>query len=98
MAGHDFGHDFLLHKTPRQIACRALIIREKVFNGVVIQRGHAVRLHEYASLTGRHAKTTPLAPRDVEHSMCSTSSAVFRSLRERSDRSLTTLRRRLFLS
>ena len=43
MAGHDFGHDFLLHKTPRPIACRALVVREEVFDGVVIQRTHTVR-------------------------------------------------------
>ena len=39
MAGHDLGHDFLLHKTPRPIACRALVVGEEFFNGVVIQRG-----------------------------------------------------------
>src|SRR5947208_3859810 len=45
MAGHDLGHDFLLYKTPRPITRRALVISEKVFTRVVIQRCHAVWLH-----------------------------------------------------
>jgi len=35
---HDLGHDFVPHKTPRPIACRAFILREKFFDCVVIQR------------------------------------------------------------
>src|SRR5439155_24816708 len=42
MARHDLRHDFLLHKTPRPIAHRTFVIREEVFDGVVIERGHAV--------------------------------------------------------
>jgi hypothetical protein len=34
---HDLGHDFLLDKTPRPIACGALLVREELFDGVVIQ-------------------------------------------------------------
>ena len=37
MAGHDLGHDFLLHKTPRPIARGAFFIGEKFFDIVVIQ-------------------------------------------------------------
>jgi hypothetical protein len=44
MAGHDLMQDFLLHKTPRPIARRALVVGKEVFNPVVIQRGHAVRV------------------------------------------------------
>jgi hypothetical protein len=29
---HDLGQDFLLDKTPRPIACRALVFREKLFD------------------------------------------------------------------
>src|SRR5438094_5636968 len=39
MTGHDFLHHFPLHKPPRPIAGRALFVREKLFNSVVIQRG-----------------------------------------------------------
>src|SRR5438876_3194886 len=42
MAGNDLGHDFLLHKTPHLIARRALVVREEFFDGVVIERGHAI--------------------------------------------------------
>src|SRR2546423_11979240 len=42
MTGHDFLHHLLLHKSPRPIARHALLIRKKLFNGVVIQRGHVV--------------------------------------------------------
>ena len=38
MAGHDLLHDFLLYKTPRPIARRTLLIREEVFDGIVIER------------------------------------------------------------
>src|SRR5437868_10672899 len=41
MAGHDLVYHLLLHKTPRPITCRALVIGEKLFDGVVIQRRHA---------------------------------------------------------
>ena len=37
MAGHDFLHHFFLHKTPRPIARRALVVRKKFFDGVVIE-------------------------------------------------------------
>src|SRR5207249_9839473 len=37
--GHDLLHHLLLDKSPCPIPCRALFIREKLFNGVVIQRG-----------------------------------------------------------
>src|SRR5437773_11068734 len=43
MAGHYLGHDFLLHKTPRPIACRALVVCEELFYAVVIQRCHVVQ-------------------------------------------------------
>ena len=36
MAGDDLLHDFLLYKTPRPIARRTLLIREEVFDGIVI--------------------------------------------------------------
>src|SRR5439155_13432518 len=39
MAGHDLLHHLLLDKSPCPIPRRALFIREKLFNGVVIQRG-----------------------------------------------------------
>src|ERR1700694_1832000 len=52
MPGNDLAHDFLLHKTPHLIACRALVIREEFFDGVVIQRGHVVRFRNYAELSG----------------------------------------------
>src|SRR5438128_11921968 len=42
MAGHDLLHRLLLHKSPRPIARRALVIGEESFDGVVIQRGHSV--------------------------------------------------------
>jgi hypothetical protein len=37
MAGHDLGHDFLLHKTPGPVAGRALVVGEEFFDIVVIQ-------------------------------------------------------------
>src|ERR1700682_1351726 len=37
MAGHDLGYDFVLHKTPCAIACRALVVGKEFFDGVVIQ-------------------------------------------------------------
>src|SRR2546430_11099665 len=46
MARHDLGHNFLVHKTPRPIACRPLIIREEFFDTVVIQRGHVMWLRK----------------------------------------------------
>src|SRR6202045_4135638 len=42
MTSHDVRHDFILYKTPGPIACRALVVGEKLFNGVVIQRSHAM--------------------------------------------------------
>ena len=42
MAGNDLGQHFLLHKSPRPVARRALIVGKKIFNPIVIQRGHAV--------------------------------------------------------
>src|SRR6266446_8927336 len=56
MAGYDLGQHFLLHKTPRPITRRALVISEKVFARVVIQRCHAVWLH----LRVRHSCTSLL--------------------------------------
>src|SRR5437764_5914119 len=41
MAGNDLGHHLLLHKTSRSIARRALLIREELFNRVIIQRGRS---------------------------------------------------------
>src|SRR5438552_12014611 len=41
MTGHDFLHHFPLHKPPRPIAGRALLIREELFNRVIIQRGRS---------------------------------------------------------
>src|SRR5437762_13773860 len=43
MAGHDLRHHFLLHETPRPIAGRALVVSQEFFDGVIIQRGHAMR-------------------------------------------------------
>src|SRR5438876_9213707 len=42
MTGHDLGHNFFLNKPSRSIARRALVVSEEVFDGVVIQRGHAM--------------------------------------------------------
>src|SRR4029453_4720310 len=39
MAGHDLAHDFLLHETPRPVACRAFVVRQEFFDRVVIERG-----------------------------------------------------------
>src|SRR4030095_10526019 len=36
MAGHNLGKDFLLNKTLRSIACRALVVREKILDAIVI--------------------------------------------------------------
>src|SRR5437763_903171 len=41
MTGYDLLHHLLLHKPPRPIARRALLIGEELFNGVVIQRGRS---------------------------------------------------------
>ena len=43
MARNDLGQDFLVHKTPSPIARRALLIREKFFDVIVIQRTHGVQ-------------------------------------------------------
>ena len=48
MAGHDLGPDFFLHKTPRPITRRALVVGEEFLDGVVIQRCHVVQLGECA--------------------------------------------------
>ena len=36
MAGNDFGQDFRVHKTPRQIARRALAVGKQFFDFIVI--------------------------------------------------------------
>ena len=51
MARNDLGQNFLLHKTPRPIACRALFICEKFFDAVIIQRSHYRERLMRASLT-----------------------------------------------
>jgi Protein of unknown function (DUF2891) len=44
MAGNDFGQAFRVHKTPRQIPRRALAVGKQLFDCVVIERNHVVRL------------------------------------------------------
>jgi hypothetical protein len=39
MARNDFGHHFLVHKTPGPIARCAFFLREQLFDAVIIQRG-----------------------------------------------------------
>ena len=43
MARNDFGQDFLLHKLRCPVAYRSLLIRQKFFDFVVIERIHVVR-------------------------------------------------------
>jgi len=43
MARHDLGRDFLLHKLRRPVAYRSLLICQKFFDFVVIERVHIVR-------------------------------------------------------
>ena len=42
MAGNDLRQDFLPHKPCRPVARCALLIRQKFFDGVIIERGHVV--------------------------------------------------------
>src|SRR5438270_13916663 len=42
MARHDLLQDFLLHKASRPITCRALVIRQELFDGVIIEGCHVV--------------------------------------------------------
>jgi hypothetical protein len=44
MERNDLAQDFLLHKMPRPITSCAFVVREKIFDAVVIQRGHVVRV------------------------------------------------------
>src|SRR2546425_1280940 len=44
MTRHDLRHGFLLNKTPRPIARRALIVDEKFFDAVIIERSHTQSL------------------------------------------------------
>src|SRR2546423_8625586 len=41
-------HDFLLNKTPGPIARCAFFLREKLFDAVIIQRGHVVGTRSHA--------------------------------------------------
>jgi hypothetical protein len=43
MARNDLGQNFLLHKLRRSVADRALFIRQKFFDFVVVERIHIVR-------------------------------------------------------
>jgi hypothetical protein len=43
MARNDFGQDFRVHKLRRPVAYRSLLIRQKFFDFVVIERVHIVR-------------------------------------------------------
>src|SRR5205085_4544777 len=63
MTGYDLLHHLLLHKPPRPIARRALLIGEELFNGVVIQRGRShvaqfrrstIYARDFRSITSTH--------------------------------------------
>src|SRR5436190_6860056 len=47
-------HDFLLDKTPGPIARGAFFVREKLFNAVIIQRGHVVGTRSHARKFNEH--------------------------------------------
>src|SRR5207248_5196550 len=58
MARNDFGQDFLLHKMPGPVARLALLIREKLFDVVIIQGTHAVPSRSNArQFSGREMRT-----------------------------------------
>src|SRR5207247_2706742 len=68
MARNDLRQDFLLHKTPRSIACCAFLLREKLFGAVIIQRGHARESLSHGRQFNDHTTPTQrsLSPRDRE--------------------------------
>jgi hypothetical protein len=47
MAGHYLGSDFLLDKLAGPVARGAFVISKKVFDTVIIQRGHVRSLWEW---------------------------------------------------
>src|SRR5229473_748765 len=65
MTRHDLVQSFFLYKKLCPIACRALVVCEEVFDGIVIERTHIVRFHECAQSNGRATRRQrPLAPAD----------------------------------
>ena len=77
MARHDLRQSFLLHKTSCPIPRGALLLREKFFDGVVIQRGHVMRFHECAKSNG-HATRKQRASLRLELSVLRTRAHHFR--------------------
>jgi hypothetical protein len=51
-------HDFLLDKTPGPIARCAFFLGEKLFNAVIIQRGHASESPSHARQFNDHTTQT----------------------------------------
>src|SRR5437870_6168363 len=62
MTRNNFLHDFLVHKTPRPIARRALFVRKKRFDAVIVERGrsHAMKLRDMRKFNGRNSRTSLL--------------------------------------
>src|SRR5437588_11413213 len=57
MTGNDLRQNFLLHELPRPVARGALLLRQKLFDVVVVERTHIVRHDRMdASLTVASAK------------------------------------------
>jgi hypothetical protein len=57
MTGNDLRQNFLLHEPPRPVARGALLLRQKLFDVVVVERTHIVRHDRMgASLTVASAK------------------------------------------
>src|SRR5207245_9454642 len=62
MTRNNFLHDFLVHKTPRPIASRALFVRKKLFDAVIVERGrsHAMKLRDMRKFNGPNSRTSLL--------------------------------------
>jgi hypothetical protein len=58
MARNDLRQNFLLHETPRPIARCAFFLGEKLFDSVVIQRGHASERLSHARQFNDHTTQT----------------------------------------
>src|SRR5437667_8964878 len=62
MARNDLRQDFLLHKTPCAITGGPFLVRKKLFDVVVIQRGHVVSFRSSArQFSGRQKRRQWLA-------------------------------------
>src|SRR6476646_2889645 len=59
MTGYDLLHHLLLHKSPRPIARRALLIRKELFDCVVIQRGHVTGITQPTSRVPSRCEVVP---------------------------------------